>query len=228
MPGYLAQCAASCARRRKFLAWTDELAVCRSRSRGPPYALRRVDPATADDVVSDVLVVAFRRLEVIPGPPLPWLLATARKVIATQRRATNRRVAAWPARATACRSSADALTQPRPDGGWMLRAAFPNTQNCPRCRIQWNTHPFSVETSSRIPCRQSSKLTIASVAAPTFGRRSHRRHSPVSDRCRAHRLWDQRIRDEVIDSVTTSAMSRVRSRSAALPRSVQWGDTDRR
>jgi RNA polymerase sigma factor (sigma-70 family) len=57
------------------------------------YALRRVDPVTADDVVSDVFVVAFRRLEVIPEPPLPWLLATARKIIANQRRAESRREA---------------------------------------------------------------------------------------------------------------------------------------
>jgi len=55
------------------------------------YALRRVDPVTADDVVGDVFVVAFRRLEVIPEPPLPWLLATARKIIANQRRADSRR-----------------------------------------------------------------------------------------------------------------------------------------
>lgn len=55
------------------------------------YALRRVDPATADDVVSDVFVVAFRRLESIPDQPLPWLLGTARKIIANQRRAASRR-----------------------------------------------------------------------------------------------------------------------------------------
>jgi RNA polymerase sigma factor (sigma-70 family) len=55
------------------------------------YALRRVDPTAADDVVSDVFVVAFRRLEVIPEPPLPWLLGTARKIIANQRRAAGRR-----------------------------------------------------------------------------------------------------------------------------------------
>lgn len=55
------------------------------------YALRRVDRATADDVVSDVFVVAFRRLEVIPEQPLPWLLGTARKLIANQRRAASRR-----------------------------------------------------------------------------------------------------------------------------------------
>ncbi len=59
------------------------------------YALRRVDSATADDVVSDVFVVAFRRSEVIPEPPLPWLLGTARKIIANQRRAASRREALW-------------------------------------------------------------------------------------------------------------------------------------
>jgi RNA polymerase sigma factor (sigma-70 family) len=57
------------------------------------YALRRVDPATADDVVSEVFVVAFRRLEAVPDPPLPWLLATARRIIANQRRADSRREA---------------------------------------------------------------------------------------------------------------------------------------
>ena len=55
------------------------------------YALRRVDRATADDVVSDVFVVAFRRIETIPEQPLPWLLGTARKLIANQRRAASRR-----------------------------------------------------------------------------------------------------------------------------------------
>ena len=55
------------------------------------YALRRVDAATAEDVVSDVFVVAFRRLEDVPEMALPWLLATARKIIANYRRADSRR-----------------------------------------------------------------------------------------------------------------------------------------
>ncbi len=55
------------------------------------YALRRVDAATAEDVVSDVFVVAFRRLEAVPEPALPWLLATARKIIANHHRAVSRR-----------------------------------------------------------------------------------------------------------------------------------------
>lgn len=57
------------------------------------YALRRIDPSTADDIVSDVFVVAFRRLDAIPDDPLPWLLATARRVLANHRRATGRREA---------------------------------------------------------------------------------------------------------------------------------------
>jgi RNA polymerase sigma factor (sigma-70 family) len=57
------------------------------------YALRRIDPGTADDIVSEVFVVAFRRLEAIPDEPLPWLLATTRRVLANHRRATGRREA---------------------------------------------------------------------------------------------------------------------------------------
>jgi Sigma-70 region 2 len=39
------------------------------------YAARRVPSATADDVVSDVFVVAWRRLDDVPDDGLPWLLA---------------------------------------------------------------------------------------------------------------------------------------------------------
>jgi RNA polymerase sigma factor (sigma-70 family) len=57
------------------------------------YALRRIDRSTADDIVSEVFVVAFRRLEEVPDEALPWLLATARRVIANYRRAAGRREA---------------------------------------------------------------------------------------------------------------------------------------
>jgi RNA polymerase sigma-70 factor (ECF subfamily) len=57
------------------------------------YALRRIDAGTADDIVSEVFVVAFRRLEEIPEAALPWLLATTRRVLANHRRATGRREA---------------------------------------------------------------------------------------------------------------------------------------
>ena len=54
------------------------------------YALRRTDHAVAEDVVMDVFVVACRRLADVPEPSLPWLLGCARRVIANQRRSTQR------------------------------------------------------------------------------------------------------------------------------------------
>jgi RNA polymerase sigma-70 factor, ECF subfamily len=57
------------------------------------YARRRSDAATADDVLSEVFVVAWRRLDEVPADPVPWLLACARRVLANQRRAERRRVA---------------------------------------------------------------------------------------------------------------------------------------
>jgi RNA polymerase sigma-70 factor (ECF subfamily) len=57
------------------------------------YARRRADPATADDVLSEVFVVAWRRLDEMPGDALPWLLGCARRVLANQRRGEHRRSA---------------------------------------------------------------------------------------------------------------------------------------
>jgi RNA polymerase sigma factor (sigma-70 family) len=55
------------------------------------YALRHTDPATAHDVVADVFLVAWRRIDDLPDPPLPWLLVVARNTIANTRRGTSRR-----------------------------------------------------------------------------------------------------------------------------------------
>lgn len=57
------------------------------------YARRRIDHSTADDVVSEVFVAAWRHLAEIPADPLPWLLGTARRVLANQRRSTERQAA---------------------------------------------------------------------------------------------------------------------------------------
>lgn len=55
------------------------------------YARRRSDTQTADDVVSDVFVTAWRRIEDVPEEdPLPWLLGAARRALANQRRAASR------------------------------------------------------------------------------------------------------------------------------------------
>ena len=54
------------------------------------YALRRTDAGTADDVVADVFLIAWRRLDAVPDAPLPWLLGVARRVLANRRRGEAR------------------------------------------------------------------------------------------------------------------------------------------
>lgn len=55
------------------------------------YARRHVDDAMAQDVVSDVFLVAWRRISEMPEPPLPWLLVVARNTLANDYRSTVRR-----------------------------------------------------------------------------------------------------------------------------------------
>jgi RNA polymerase sigma-70 factor, ECF subfamily len=55
------------------------------------YVRRRAPAESTDDVVAETFLIAWRRLERIPAESLPWLLAVARNVIATQRRGALRR-----------------------------------------------------------------------------------------------------------------------------------------
>ncbi|HVD86006.1 MAG TPA: sigma-70 family RNA polymerase sigma factor [Solirubrobacterales bacterium] len=61
------------------------------------YAVRRAaDREMAEEVVSETFLVAWRRFDAVPGEPLPWLLGTARKILANQRRAARRRAPDGP------------------------------------------------------------------------------------------------------------------------------------
>jgi RNA polymerase sigma factor (sigma-70 family) len=56
------------------------------------YAMRRLpDRSAAEDVAAETFLVAWRRLDDIPGDPLPWLLGIARHVIHNELRSTRRR-----------------------------------------------------------------------------------------------------------------------------------------
>jgi RNA polymerase sigma-70 factor, ECF subfamily len=55
------------------------------------YLLRRCDPATADDVLGDVLLVLWRRLDDVPADAvLPWTYGVARGCLANSRRSAVR------------------------------------------------------------------------------------------------------------------------------------------
>jgi RNA polymerase sigma-70 factor (ECF subfamily) len=55
------------------------------------YALRRSDRETADEVVAQVFMVAWRRRSALPEDALPWLYGVARRALAEQRRGAVRR-----------------------------------------------------------------------------------------------------------------------------------------
>jgi len=54
------------------------------------YATRRSDPDTAQEIVAETFAVAWRRLDGVPDPALPWLLGVARNVLANERRSRRR------------------------------------------------------------------------------------------------------------------------------------------
>jgi RNA polymerase sigma-70 factor (ECF subfamily) len=55
------------------------------------YLARRTDPATADDVLSETLLICWRRLEEMPEEPLAWAYAVARNCLANADRAHRRK-----------------------------------------------------------------------------------------------------------------------------------------
>lgn len=54
------------------------------------YAARRVGRAAADEIAAETFLVAWRRWEVVPEQPLPWLYGVARNVVARHYNATGR------------------------------------------------------------------------------------------------------------------------------------------
>jgi RNA polymerase sigma factor (sigma-70 family) len=57
------------------------------------FARRRTTAADADDLVAEVCLAAWRRLDEIPADALPWLLRVARGVLSNSRRRDGRQAA---------------------------------------------------------------------------------------------------------------------------------------
>ena len=55
------------------------------------YVLRRAPTASAEDVIAETFLTAWRRLDSLGDDPLPWLFGVARRVMANQQRADRRR-----------------------------------------------------------------------------------------------------------------------------------------
>ncbi|MFT3971193.1 MAG: sigma-70 family RNA polymerase sigma factor [Micropruina sp.] len=63
----------------------------RTSSRVYRYVRRHCSEADCDDVLAEVYLVAWRRHAELPADPMPWLLGTARKVLAHLWRSRDRR-----------------------------------------------------------------------------------------------------------------------------------------
>jgi len=86
--------------RRRFTAMYDA-----HRNQVWAYAAWMADRQSADDLVSETFVVAWRRMSDVPEPALPWLLGVARNLVRELIRAEGRRglleseLRKWAARA---------------------------------------------------------------------------------------------------------------------------------
>jgi RNA polymerase sigma-70 factor (ECF subfamily) len=78
------------------------------------YVRRRAPADVVDDVVSDVFLVCFRRLQEVPEHALPWLYAVARNTLANERRR----------RARHAHLPSEIAFEPEPVGDSVLAAAF--------------------------------------------------------------------------------------------------------
>lgn len=54
------------------------------------YLQHRTDPQTAQDLLQEVFVTAFRKAPDVPQPPIGWLLGTARRLLANRYRGHRR------------------------------------------------------------------------------------------------------------------------------------------
>jgi RNA polymerase sigma-70 factor (ECF subfamily) len=55
------------------------------------FALRRTDPAEAEEVANETFAICWAKLGAVPEFALPWLYAVARRCLANRRRAAGRR-----------------------------------------------------------------------------------------------------------------------------------------
>ena len=145
------------ARRFEAVYRTHYASVC-------AYARRRL-PERADDVVAETFLVAWRRLDQLPGDGLPWLYGVARRVISDFRRGARRQIA-LAERIAGFPEPSDALPELPDDRLAAALAALSEKERELLLLVYWE----DLE-----PARAASAMGCSRAAAVTRLWRAHRR-----------------------------------------------------
>ena len=103
------------------------------------YLARRTDPATADDVLAETLLVCWRRLDELPDDPLPWSYGVARNCLANAERGVRRqqrlaaKIAVVDPPADSVPGPGDDAGTPRPRRRRRWRRCARRTPSCSAC-----------------------------------------------------------------------------------------------
>lgn len=134
------------------------------------YVIRRTSMASAEDVLAETFLVAWRRADRVPKDPLPWLLGVARRVLANQRRGELRR-GALVSRMRGARSGPGASWEPPSMISPELAAALASLSEREREAL------LLTAWDGLDPGRAAS---AAGCTAPTFRVRLHRARKRVA------------------------------------------------
>jgi len=125
------------------------------------YATRRVGPDAADEVAAETFTVAWRRFDVVPAEPLPWLYGVARNVVARHKASLARQAAARDAIGRERPVSAEARAT-EDEGLWEAWLALSETDREVLALVAWEELPVA-EAARALGC-----------SAPVFSVRLHR------------------------------------------------------
>jgi RNA polymerase sigma-70 factor (ECF subfamily) len=127
------------------------------------YAMRRTTRDTAEEIVAETFLIAWRRLGEIPeGDILPWLYGVARRVLANTRRSEIRHTALLSRLTIEAKASPRSLEQPSESRAIRALAGLPGSQR----------EVLMLTTWEGLSAKQASKVLGCSETA--FRLRLHR------------------------------------------------------